>query len=87
MTTRNISPESSVQSWRVSYRTALFERDEQKLALRVAEAEKALILRAKELYGKSDRDSEEELAIEDAFYALKALRHSLELRTRESSSA
>jgi hypothetical protein len=87
MTVTDLNSTTSVQNWRQSYRIALFETDEQKLPLRVAEAEKALIRRAKELFALSGNNIEEELAVQDAMYAMRALRHCLELKTRQCTAA
>jgi hypothetical protein len=46
MKVRNPSSDSiGVQNWREVYKAALFETDRQKLPSRIAEAERALILR------------------------------------------
>ncbi len=81
------SASTSVQSWRELYRAALFETDRQKLPSHIAEAEKALILRARELSTMSGDNSEEGQAVDDALYALRALRNCLELKTSESEAA
>ena len=62
------------QRWRELYRAALFETDRHKLLSRIAEAEKALILRARELFAMSGVNSEEGQAVDQALYALRALR-------------
>jgi hypothetical protein len=69
--------------WREFYRAALFETDQQKLPAHIAEAERALILRARALSAMSGDNSEEGQALEDALYALRALRNCLELKTGE----
>lgn len=75
------------QNWRKLYRAALFETDRQELPSRIAEAERALILRARELFATSGNNSEEGQAIDDALYALRALRSCVELRTNEPDAA
>jgi hypothetical protein len=89
MTTRNpFSASVGAPDWRELYRTALFETDRQKLASRIGEAERALLLRARELFSMSGENSDKEgEAIDDALYALRALRHCLELRTNEPMAA
>ena len=88
MTTTNLSSHSTVlATWRDLYRAALFETNEQKLPGRIAEAEKVLIERARELFPTFCNNIEEARAVDDALYSLRALRHSLELRTRQSSAA
>jgi hypothetical protein len=61
--------------WRRFYTAALFEVDSVKLPERIAEAEAALILRARELFHASGDNIEEEEAVDDAMYALRALRN------------
>jgi hypothetical protein len=75
--------------WRESYRAALFEEDQQKLQLRIDEASTALILRSRVLFATSGDGSndEEAEAIDDAFYALRALRNCMKMKTRESAAA
>jgi len=74
MITRELySAPIGVHDWRELYKVALFETDRQKLPSRLAEAERALILRAKELLATSVR-GEEWHAVEKARYALRALR-------------
>jgi len=80
MTTRKLASRG-VLDWRVLYKAALFEKDRQELPTRLAEAEKALILRARELFAGDGDNSEEGQAIDDALYALRALRNCLDLKT------
>lgn len=63
------------QSWRGLYVAALFETDKQRMAQRIADAEKALVVRARELFQTTGDHLEEEAAIDDALYALHALEH------------
>lgn len=82
-----VSPSPGGQNWRAVYRTALFEPDERRLPSRIAEAERALCLRERELFATASDDIEEQQAVCDAFYALKALRNCLDLRTRKATAA
>jgi hypothetical protein len=66
------SPDS--RYWRQMYRAALFEIEESKLPERIAEAEKALVLRARELFQAAGDNGEETEALDHAMYALHALR-------------
>ncbi|MGA9529453.1 MAG: hypothetical protein WBS24_15165 [Terriglobales bacterium] len=61
--------------WRQLYRAALFERDSSRLSQRIAEAEWALVLRARELFHTPGDHIEEQSAIDDAMYALHALKN------------
>ena len=74
MNTRSFkSPDSG--EWRNLYKAALFEVDNARLPERIAQAEKALALRARELFHTAGDNIEEGEALEDAKYALHALRN------------
>ena len=62
------SPDS--RYWRQLYRAALFEIEESKLPARIAEAEKAVVPRERELFQAAGDNGEET----EAMYALHALR-------------
>jgi hypothetical protein len=82
MITRKLySASVGLEDWRELYKVALFETDWQKLPSRLAEAERALFLRAKELFATSRAKGEEWHAVEKARYALRALRSSSKLKT------
>ena len=61
------------RDWRGFYKAALFEVDHGKQAQRIVEAEKALVVRARELFHASGDNVEEQMALDDAMYALHAL--------------
>jgi hypothetical protein len=65
------------------YLAALFETDKEKLPSRIAEAERALVRRARDLFAMPCENIEEEHTIDDALYALGALRNCLDLKTTE----
>jgi len=71
---------SMSHSWRELYTAALFETDNNRLAERIADAEKAIVARARELFAAGSDTIEEDQALDDALYALKALQSCLELR-------
>ena len=73
---------ASVRNWRELYRSAALETDPQKLEMRIAEAVNAIILRGRELFAESAETSEEAEALDDALYALRALRSCLRFKTR-----
>jgi hypothetical protein len=79
-TGQTISP-SVGQSWKELYTAALFEVDEKQVAARIVDAEKAIVLRARELFTKGADTIEEDQALDDALYALRALRSCLPYRT------
>ncbi len=63
------------RAWRGLYRAALFEIDATKLPERIDQAQKALALRARDLFHMTGDKVEEGQALDDAMYALHALRN------------
>jgi hypothetical protein len=63
------------RAWRNLYKAALFEIDKARLPERIAQAEKALVARARELFHIAGDNIEEEQALDDTMYALRALRN------------
>ena len=59
--------------WRALYKAALSEIGNSKPPERIADAEKAVVLRARELFQAADDNGEEKEALEDAMYALHGL--------------
>ena len=57
------------------YKAALFEVDKTRLPERMAQAEKAVVLRARELFYAAGDNIEEGQALDDAMYTLHALRN------------
>jgi hypothetical protein len=66
--------------WAQFYKAALFESDTNNVSGRIAEAETALVIRARELFDSAEDNIEEEQAVDDAMYALHALRSALKCR-------
>ena len=60
--------------WHDLYHAALFETDRAKVPGRIAEAEKAILARIKELFAVTSDHIEEDQVLDDALYALRALR-------------
>jgi hypothetical protein len=83
----SLSSSNGVQEWRKLYVAALFETNQQKLPSRIAEAERALMMRADDLFTNCGDNGEQGQAVDDALYALRALRSCFELNTRELEAA
>jgi len=62
-------------AWHALYQAALFETDHHTIPLRIAEAEEAILVRMKELFGASGDHIDEDQVLDDALYALRALRN------------
>ena len=71
-------PNSSEHTnWREIYRAAILELDLTQLPERILAAETAVILRAKELFLDGGGNGQETQDLDDAMYALQALRSAL----------
>jgi hypothetical protein len=68
------------KTWRELYRAALLEIDRAMVPERITEAEKALVIRARELFSAAGDNIEEAEMLDDAMYALHALRGTLKYR-------
>jgi len=66
---------SPASAWHVLYYAALFETDRSKLPQRIAEAEQAILARVNELFIVNRDHIEEDQILDDALYALRALRN------------
>ncbi len=66
-------------AWKDLYTSTLFEVDKTRLPDRIAQAEEALALRARELFHVAGDNIEEEQAMDDAMYALHALRNTSQI--------
>lgn len=62
------------KSWRELYKAAVFETDKNRMSERIAHAEWALALRARELFHSGSEHLQERQAVDAAIYALHALR-------------
>jgi hypothetical protein len=72
--------------WAQFYKAALFELDANKVPDRIAKAETALVTRARELFDSAGDNIEEGQAVDDAMYALHALRSALKCRTNAKNA-
>jgi hypothetical protein len=68
---------ASVGEWKDLYRAAMLETDKNKVPSLIAEAECAIVHRARELFNIAGDNIEEEENLDDALYALRALRSCL----------
>jgi hypothetical protein len=70
---------AQVWAWRDLYLSALMEADKDKTPARIADAERAILARARELFKTSGDNIQEEEALDDALYALHALKNCLQV--------
>ena len=73
--TISVSSRNSHLDWHSLYQAALFETDRQMIANRIADAETAILARVKELFTVESDHIEEDQILDDALYALRALRN------------
>jgi hypothetical protein len=73
--------------WRGLYVAALLEVDKGKVGYRITEAEQAIVSRARELFVTAGDHIQEQDAMDDALYALQALRSCLDLRISSTAAA
>jgi hypothetical protein len=74
------------RGWAQFYNAALFESDANKVSDRIAEAEAALVICARELFHAAGDNIEEKQAVDDAMYALHALRSALKCRANAKNT-
>ena len=68
-------------TWHHLYHAALFEADRSKVPQRITEAEKAILARIRDLFVITTDHIEEDQVLDDALYALRALRNCVVTRT------
>ena len=68
------SPDSCL-AWHSLYQAALFESDRSKIPNRIDAAERAILDRVKQLFHIEGDHVEEDQILDDALYALRALRN------------
>jgi hypothetical protein len=76
----NQTPQTLLHGWRELYCAALFETDKNRIPNRIVDAEKAIVARARELFSAGADTIEEDQALDDALYALRALQNCLAFR-------
>lgn len=75
---KKLPPRNSSDSclaWHSLYQAALFESDREKIPARIDAAERAILERVKELFVLESDHLEEDQVLDDALYALRALRN------------
>lgn len=77
-----VAPRPALEPWRQLYTAALFETEKERIPARIAEAEKAIIARARELFSATSDTIEEDQALDDALYALRALQNCLQMNVQ-----
>lgn len=75
------------KAWKDLYVAALLESDEQKIPALITEAERAIVDRARVLFVATGDNIEEEEALDDALYALRALSSCLAIHGRFAQAA
>ena len=70
-------PRPTHAEWKALYRAAILETDKNAIQEKLSEAESAALARGRELFYGGGTPEEQE-ALEDALYALRAFRSSLE---------
>jgi hypothetical protein len=84
MNARTVSPSPD---WRNLYASALFEDDKSKVAARVAEAELAMLTRAKALVSSSDPNRKEAIELDQSLRMLRLLKTCLGSQVESRSAA
>jgi hypothetical protein len=79
------SPEA--KAWKDLYVAALLESDTEKIPSLIAEAERAIVDRARVLFAAAGDHIEEEEALDDALYALRALGTCIAIHGRFAEAA
>jgi hypothetical protein len=82
-----LPPSSSQKSWKDLYLAALLEGNEARLPRLIADAEGAIVGRARELFSLAGDHIQEEEALDDALYALHALKSCLAIHGRFAEAA
>src|SRR5207302_10831491 len=67
-------PVGTAQPWKQFYRAALLVKDPERFPLLIDQAEKAIVVRARELFQASGGNGAELEALEDAVYGLHSFR-------------
>ena len=85
--TRVTGQSSQTRSWTDLYVAALVEGDEQKIPSLIDNAERAIMSRARELFQAQGDHIQEQEGLDDALYALHALKSCLAVHGRFAEAA
>jgi hypothetical protein len=86
MATAAVRP-SQTTEWKNLYVAALLEGDVDRIPALIADAERAIITRARELFSATGDNIQEEEALDDALYALHALKSCIQIHGRFAEAA
>ena len=86
MSTLALQP-SQLSNWKTLYLAALVEGNVEKMPPLIAEAERAIVDRARELFRSGGDNIQEEEALDDALYALHALKNCIAIHGQFASAA
>jgi hypothetical protein len=75
------------KDWKDLYVAALLEGNADRVPALIADAEDAIVERARELFGSKGDHVQEEEALDDAMYALHALKSCMEVHGRFAQAA
>jgi len=78
---------STARGWKDLYVAALLEGDKERVPSLILEAERAIVGRSRELFGSEGDHIQEEEALDDAMYALHALKSCLATHGRFANAA
>lgn len=78
---------SKTSRWKDLYVAALLEGDEKKIPSRIEDAENAIVDRARELFAGQGDPIQEQEGLDDALYALHALKTCLAVHGRFAEAA
>jgi hypothetical protein len=82
-----MSPQVHTKGWKDLYIAALLEGDKDKIPTLILEAEQAIVQRARELFKAQGDNAQEEENLDDALYALHALKTCLATHGRLAEAA
>ena len=87
MATAAVQQPSQTADWKNLYVAALLEGDVDRIPSLIAEAERAIITRARQLFCAAGDHIQEEEALDDALYALHALKSCIQIHGRFAEAA